>query len=269
MRVHFESNIPERDLSHLQLVRGRYRVRIVVPPALRAIIGKESLVKSLGTGNRAKAERLAVPYIAEFSAMVAEAASAEHYNYHPKARFALDAFIGFQYHNNLKRKRHYNYSDAKTASSEWYSPPRVFEAMGVEFDMDVASPGAATVPWIPAKRHLTPAEDGLNTPWEGFIWLNPPYGLRNGMQAWLDKFVAHRNGVVLLPGYTYTKWWHDFVVEVDCLLFPLFKLQFISPQSDGRNCTLANCLTAIGENGTRALQNAASNGLGRLFELIS
>jgi hypothetical protein len=57
----------------LQLVRGRYRVRIVVPPALRPIIGKESLVKSLGTGNRAKADRLAVPYIAEFSTRVAEA----------------------------------------------------------------------------------------------------------------------------------------------------------------------------------------------------
>jgi hypothetical protein len=31
-------------MSYLQLVNGRYRVRIVVPPALRPIIGKESLV---------------------------------------------------------------------------------------------------------------------------------------------------------------------------------------------------------------------------------
>jgi len=67
-------------MSYLQFVNGRYRVRIVVPPALRSIIGKESLVKSLGTGNRAKANRLAVPYVTEFAARLAEAAS-EQFDY--------------------------------------------------------------------------------------------------------------------------------------------------------------------------------------------
>jgi hypothetical protein len=68
--------------------------------------------------------------------------------------------------------------------TEWYSPAKIFDALGVEFDMDVASPGADIVPWIPAKRHLTKVEDGLTTPWKGFVWMNSPYGLRNGMQAW-------------------------------------------------------------------------------------
>lgn len=71
--------------------------------------------------------------------------------------------------------------------------------MGVEFDIDPASPGADIVPWIPAKQHLTRAEDGLTTPWQGFVWCNPPYGVRNGMQKWIDKFVTHGNGVILLP----------------------------------------------------------------------
>jgi hypothetical protein len=53
---------------------------------------------------------------------------------------------------------------------------KVFTAMGVEFDMGVASPGRDNVPWIPAKQHLTHAEDGLTTPWHGFVWCNPPYG---------------------------------------------------------------------------------------------
>jgi len=30
-------------------------------------------------------------------------------------------------------------------------------------------------------------------------FLNPPYGLRNGMQKWIDRFVEHGNGVILLP----------------------------------------------------------------------
>jgi hypothetical protein len=139
--------------------------------------------------------------------------------------------------------------------------------MGVEFDMDVASPGPEIVPWTPAKRHLTTAEDGLKTSWEGFIWCNPPYGLHNGMRAWIDKFAAHRNGVILLPGYTYTQWFQEFIVETDCILFPRFKLQFINPAlpPEKRNCTLSNCLAAIGEKGTAALHRAAQNGFGSLL----
>ena len=33
------------------------------------------------------------------------------------------------------------------ATDEWYTPPHVFEAMGCEFDLDVASPGQAVTPW--------------------------------------------------------------------------------------------------------------------------
>ena len=80
----------------------------------------------------------------------------------------------FRNRSNIKPRRHYNSSDSASVTQEWYTPPKVFEALDANFDMDVASPGAKIVPWIPAKRHLTPVEDGLNTPWEGFIWLNPP-----------------------------------------------------------------------------------------------
>lgn len=252
-------------MSHLQLVNGRYRVRIVVPPALRPIIGRESLCKSLVTSDCAKANRLAAPYIAEFTARLAHAASQQDdYN---GVWGRIDIRRGLQYHNNVKRKRHYNSSDAGTASAQWFTPPKVFDVMGVEFDMDVASPGAAIVPWIPAKQHLTPAEDGLKTSWTGFVWCNPPYGLHNGMRAWIDKFAAHRNGVILLPGYTYTQWFEEFIAETDCILFPLFRLNFINPAlpPERRNCTLSNCLAAIGEKGTAALHRAAQNGFGSLL----
>ncbi len=36
-------------------------------------------------------------------------------------------------------------------SKEWYTPRYIFEDIGIEFDMDVASPGKDIVPWIPAK----------------------------------------------------------------------------------------------------------------------
>lgn len=114
-------------MDHLQLVNGVYRVRIVVPPALRPLIGKESLVKSLGTGDYATASRRSIPYIAQFKTKLA------------------NARLGKHYHNNVK-PRHFNGTDAMSDSPEWFTPPMVFEAMAVEFDMDVASPGRDRVP---------------------------------------------------------------------------------------------------------------------------
>ena len=51
------------------------------------------------------------------------------------------------------------------ASDEWYTPPIVFDAFGCEFDMDVASPGQAITPWIPAEHFITAAS--LDTRWRG------------------------------------------------------------------------------------------------------
>jgi len=238
--------------AHLQLVNGVYRVRVVVPVALRDVIGQGSLVKGLGTPNYGQAARLAGPYIAAFKSKIASA-------------IRVHNSMGLQYHNNVKSTRHPNLTDAASHSREWYTPPRVFDAMGVEFDLDPASPGADVVPWIPSRKHLTITDDGLAAAWSGFVWLNPPYGIRYGMQKWIDRFVAHRNGIILLPGYTYTKWFHNFIVETDCHLFPLNKFQFISPLSpNGSNSTMANFLAAIGEMGVAALRTAAANGLGKL-----
>ena len=83
------------------------------------------------------------------------------------------------------------------ATDEWYTPPHVFEAMGVRFDMDVASPGAHVTPWIPASRFLT--QEDLEADWEGFVWMNAPFGKRNGLWPWLEEFFAHGDGVALVP----------------------------------------------------------------------
>jgi hypothetical protein len=155
----------------------------------------------------------------------------------------------------------------KTTSIEWYTPPRVFDAMDTTFDLDVASPGADVVPWIPARRCLTIKDDGRTTPWEGFVLMNSPYGLRNGMQKWLDKFVAHGNGVCLLTDATSATWWQSFASQLDCLLFASPRIQFIDQH--GRRVKKSNpygsTLGAIGLKGVIALRTAAANGLGNLF----
>jgi hypothetical protein len=80
-------------------------------------------------------------------------------------------------------------------SDDCYTPPVVFESMGIEFDLDVCAPPGG-VPWIPAKRYFTQEDDGATQPWEGRVWMNPPY---SDIWPWVRRFAAHKNGVALLP----------------------------------------------------------------------
>ena len=86
-------------------------------------------------------------------------------------------------------------------SDQCFTPPHIFETLGLKFDLDVAAPEGG-VPWIPAKRFLTEKEDGLATPWEGRVWMNPPF---SQMTPWVNKFIQHGNGVALLP-FAKSKW---------------------------------------------------------------
>jgi hypothetical protein len=89
------------------------------------------------------------------------------------------------------------------ASSEWRTPPYVFTKLGCEFDLDVASPGAEHVPWIPANHHLT--RNSLTLSWgDAFCWMNAPFGGRMGLVPWLMR-VLHasrwRNRVGAGPNF--------------------------------------------------------------------
>ena len=88
-------------------------------------------------------------------------------------------------------------------SDDYYTPPFIFEALNVQFDMDVAAPPNG-VPWIPAKRSLTIIEDGLTTEWLGRVWCNPPF---SNASPWAKKLVFHNNGIALLPT-SKSAWFH-------------------------------------------------------------
>ena len=89
----------------------------------------------------------------------------------------------------------FGYEQEVTTSDDYYTPSWLFEDMQVEFDLDVAAPPGG-VPWIPAKRYLTMADDGLAQPWEGRVWMNPPF---SGITPWAARWLQHRNGIALLP----------------------------------------------------------------------
>ena len=142
------------------------------------------------------------------------------------------------------------------ATDEWYTPPHVFNALGCSYDMDVSSPGKSVTPWIPAVEFIT--ADSLTREWRGFVWMNPPFGGRNGLVPWLRKFFEHRNGIALVPDRTSAPWWQMFAPEADAILFVAPKIKFIGADGKpGKSPAQGTCLLAAGKRAIEPLQRAA------------
>ena len=101
----------------------------------------------------------------------------------------------------------------KSQSTEWETPPDLFDALDrrFHFRLDVC----ATSENAKCASYYTVDDDGLSQPWTGNVWCNPPYG--RGVSRWLAKgrseLTSGRCDVVvyLLPSRTDTAWFHRHV----------------------------------------------------------
>jgi hypothetical protein len=142
-------------------------------------------------------------------------------------------------------------------SDDWYTPKYIFDAMGVTFNLDVAGPAVRT--HVPCYQTFT--YDSLEKPWIGFVWMNPPFGGRNALEPWLDKFFSHGNGVALVPDRTSAPWFQRAAKRCDAVLFLSPKVKFERPdKSLGESPSTGTALMAIGARGVQALMNARSLG---------
>jgi len=147
------------------------------------------------------------------------------------------------------------------ASDEWYTPPHVFAALGCTFHMDVAAPRWNNT-HVPAVRSLH--RDALDRPCTGFVWMNPPFGGRNALGPWLDRFFDHGDGIALVPDRTSAPWFWEAWEKADLVLFTR-KIRFLRPDgSEGVSPSNGTALMAVGPRGVEALKRAATHGLGIL-----
>lgn len=151
-------------------------------------------------------------------------------------------------------------------SDDWYTPKHVFDAIGEQFDLDVA---ATACGWaVPAKCRLTERDDGLKYApfWHGFVWMNPPVGGRMGLVPWLECFFAHGNGIALTPDRTSAPWWQDAAARADAILLTRGKIKFEKPDgSVGKSPGSGVTLWAAGERAVLALLRAEVAGLGSVW----
>lgn len=96
---------------------------------------------------------------------------------------------------------------------DWETPIELFRMLDAEFgfDLDVCAIKCnAKCPIF-----FSPADNGLEHPWRGICWMNPPYGRSIG--EWMAKaYLSSLQGatvVCLVPARTDTQWWHDFAMR--------------------------------------------------------
>lgn len=154
----------------------------------------------------------------------------------------------------------FSHESTANVTKDWYTPSHIFKALGLTFDMDVASPGADVVPWIPASRHVTRAENGLSVPWAGRVWCNPPYGADTPL--WLARFIEHGNGVALVFSRTDTQWYHRYAIRADMLCFVHGRIAFVNGARPSDKASAGGAGSLLLACGSECVEALGKSGLG-------
>ncbi len=127
---------------------------------------------------------------------------------------------------NAKRseKREGKIIPFSSARNHWQTPQTIIEhavaALG-RIDLDPCST-SKNDPHVPAAQHLVPEDNSLEQPWQGRVWLNPPFG--RAITPWIEKVcVEYEHGgvtaaIVLVPARTDTNWWQYLTAYPYCAI---------------------------------------------------
>ena len=149
-------------------------------------------------------------------------------------------------------------------SVEWYTPPYIFDALNILFDLDPCSPKQGGV--VPARHKFSlPEQDGLVEPWFGRVWLNPPYGKETGV--WLRKLAAHGDGIALVFARTGTRWFQEVAAQASQICFISGRVKFISGATGelGASPGADSMLLAFGDDCAKFVARSGLGVTGRLF----
>jgi len=123
-----------------------------------------------------------------------------------------------------------------TGNEESYTPVKYIEkareVMG-SINIDPASNKFAQET-VQADIYYTKEEDGLNKPWQGNIFLNPPYSsgvIDKFIEKLLDEIDDNKQAILLTNNNTDTKWFASAATACKCLCFTRGRINFY--QSDG------------------------------------
>lgn len=147
-----------------------------------------------------------------------------------------------------------SHQSAAMISDTWLTPPEIIKELG-PFDLDPCCP--RLMPWKTAEFSYTAHEDGLKQPWEGRVWLNPPYS-REAVH-WLRKLVKHGDGIALTFARTETAWFFETIwrAATACLFLEgRIHFHYADGSRAAANAGAPSVLVAYGDENASALRAA-------------
>lgn len=157
-----------------------------------------------------------------------------------------------------------SHQSARILKDEWLTPPEIIDALG-PFALDPCAP--VERPWDTAFRHYTMYDNGLHRRWEGFVWLNPPYGRETGQ--WLARLAEHPDGgIALVFARTETAMFFQSVwPRASALLFLRGRLHFhhVDGSRAKANSGAPSVLVGYGADAARRLRTASASALPGAF----
>ena len=148
-----------------------------------------------------------------------------------------------------------------TERDEYRTPREIFDGLQCRFALDPCRP--ITGPWyVPAVTGYTRDDDGLRQPWDGFVWMNPPFGKRNGQVPWLRKFFEHGCGIGLVNALTSSGWFHDWMPKASGIFLPRGKTRFVRPDGTvAKQPASGVVLFSAGDEGRVILRDCKMDGM--------
>lgn len=136
----------------------------------------------------------------------------------------------------VQQRAHVSYNSGE---NEWYTPREFIEvarrAMG-SIDTDPASNHKAQE-WIKAGTYFTVDQSGLERPWSGNVWLNPPYAqplIGQFCDKVVDEYEAGRvkQAVVLVNNGTETRWAQRLLSACSAVCLPTGRIKFLDHEGN-------------------------------------
>lgn len=150
---------------------------------------------------------------------------------------------------------------ADSDGDSWFTPPWLFDQLGLAFDVDVCAPRNPDQRTVPATRYLTEDEDGLASDWQGLVWCNPPY---SKPEAWADKMVKHHDGVLLVHMPNNAKWAVRAQWAADAVRL-VQSMHFVRPNGATQRPGYSLMLLAYGQTAAAALKTVEQEMVGPLW----
>jgi hypothetical protein len=161
---------------------------------------------------------------------------------------------------NMKYVGDSPFAHLQSKSFEWYTPARYVNAartlMGA-IDVDPASSALANTV-IQAATYYDEATNGLDKPWSGRVWLNPPYcksGSISNQELWTCRLIAQytagitTQAVLLVNASTDTGWFQRLWKYPIC--FTNHRINFWSVADQQGGPTHGSALVYLGPHAER------------------